>query len=80
MLGKKVRDKITGFEGVAVAKTEWLYGCIRYGVQGLKVKEDGTLSEAQWFDEPQLTEVEEVLENKKEKKYGQRKDPTRRKE
>ena len=31
-LGDKVRDKITGFMGIAVAKTEFLNGCIQFNV------------------------------------------------
>ena len=32
-LGSKVRDKVTGFVGIATAKTEFLNGCIQYNVQ-----------------------------------------------
>ena len=32
-LGSKVRDKVTGFIGIAVARTEFLNGCIQYSVQ-----------------------------------------------
>jgi hypothetical protein len=52
-LGDKVRDPITGFEGIATAKTEWLYGCTRLGVQA-KMGEDGKVHDPHWFDEPQL--------------------------
>jgi len=31
-LGDKVRCKITGFEGTAVARTEFINGCIQYMV------------------------------------------------
>lgn len=33
IMGKLVRDKISGLEGIVVARTEWLYGCIRLNVQ-----------------------------------------------
>jgi len=33
-LGDKVRDKITGFVGIATARTEFMNGCIQYVVQG----------------------------------------------
>ena len=52
-LGDKVRDTISGFEGVAVARTEYLNGCARVGVQP-PVDKDGKLPEAQHFDQPQL--------------------------
>jgi hypothetical protein len=52
-LGDKVTDKVTGFTGVAVAKTEWLYGCVRWGVQSNTLK-DGKPIDCQWFDEKSL--------------------------
>lgn len=61
-LGTRVRDTITGFEGVAVARTVWLYGCSRIAVQSPELHE-GKPIEAQWFDEGQLVEcmcVQEV--------------------
>ena len=76
-LGQRVKDKISGFEGIAVCRTEWLYGCVRYGLQSDKLKEDGTLTEIQSFDEPQLELMKEQVKNKKKKKYGWRKDPVR---
>ena len=55
-LGRKYRDTISGFEGTAVAITEWLYGCRRVGLAPHELK-DGQLIENQWFDEQQLVEV-----------------------
>ncbi len=77
MLGKKVRDKISSFEGIAIAKTEWLYGCIRYGVQSEKLNKDGEVPEAQWFDETQLDIVEEVHKNSVKTTGGSRDIPPR---
>ena len=56
-LGDRVKDKVTGFEGIAVARTEWLYGCIRIEVQA-KVKTNGEIEDARMFDEgsPQATQ------------------------
>lgn len=31
-LGSKYRDTISGWEGVAECKTEWLNGCVRVGL------------------------------------------------
>lgn len=38
-LGDKVKDKISGFEGLATARSEFLYGCVRILVEptGLKM-------------------------------------------
>lgn len=52
-LGDRVKDRITGFVGIATARTEWINGCVRFGVQSDTLK-DGLPTEAQWFDEPQL--------------------------
>jgi hypothetical protein len=68
-LGDLVRDYITGFEGIAVAKTEWLYDYRRIGVQARIVNDDGTIPEVQWIDEDQLTQITPLVINlEKEKK------------
>ena len=56
-LGDKVKDSVTGFAGIVVAKTEWLHGCIRIMVQPDKLQKDGSLADAVQFDEPQLIMV-----------------------
>ena len=61
-LGDQVKDKVSGFKGVAIAKTEYLNGCFRIGVQP-KVDKDGKSCDAEWFDEPQL----EIIGKKKVK-------------
>ncbi len=53
IMGKMVKDKITGYEGIVVARTEWLYGCIRLTVQA-KELEKGVPVENRCFDEPQI--------------------------
>ncbi len=56
-LGQKVRDKITGFEGIATAKTEFLNGCVQYEVtRKLKKGESITAESVQGIsiDEQQL--------------------------
>ena len=53
-LGTRVKDRTTGFQGIAVARTDWLYGCTRYGVQSDKLDKDGKPIEAEWFDEQAL--------------------------
>jgi hypothetical protein len=56
-LGDKVRDVVTGFEGIAIAKTEWLFGCIRFTVQPTKL-DNGKILDTATFDEPQLRSIE----------------------
>ena len=52
--GNEVKDSITGFTGVVVARTEWLNGCIRYVVQSRKMGVDKKLID-NTFDEQQLS-------------------------
>jgi len=53
-LGSIASDIVTGFKGVIVARTEWMTGCTRYGIQSRKLKEDGSVLDIQWFDEAQV--------------------------
>ncbi len=53
-LGDKVKDTVTGFTGIAVARTEWLHGCTRISIQPDKLGKDGQPQELQSFDEPQV--------------------------
>ncbi len=59
-LGDEVKDKVTGFKGVAYARSTYLTGCDHIMVQP-KIKKDGTMPEAKWFDEPM---IEVVKKNK----------------
>lgn len=63
-LGDKVKDSVTGFKGIAVARTNWLHGCDRITIQPEGVDKDGKLFETFSFDEPQLI----ILKVKKVKK------------
>ena len=54
--GDFAKDSITGFEGVAIARTEWLNGCARITLQP-KALHEGKPVEAQTFDELQLDVV-----------------------
>jgi hypothetical protein len=57
-LGDRVRDRITGFEGIVIGITEWLYQCRRPIVQPTKLTTEGKQIESQSFDEDQLEVVE----------------------
>jgi len=57
--GDKVVDKITEYEGIAVARCTYLNGCVRILVQAQAVEKDkGVPVEAVWIDEGQLTLIE----------------------
>lgn len=54
--GDRVKDKITGTTGIVVARTEWLYGCVRVTVQPEESKE-GKPAESFVVDEAQCEVV-----------------------
>ena len=70
-LGSRVRDKITGFEGVAYGYTVWLNGCVRFCVRPTELK-DGKPIEDQWFDDGDLEVVKETKKAKKKNTGGPR--------
>jgi len=57
-IGAIVRDKITGFVGMATAKTSYITGCDRYYLTP-SVDKDGKCPDGKYFDEGTL----EVIEN-----------------
>ena len=61
-LGDQVKDKVTGFTGIATARVEFLNGCTRIAVQ-TDVLKDGLSQDSPYIDEPQLEVVKkEVVE------------------
>jgi hypothetical protein len=58
-LGSRVRDAYTGFEGIAVARTEWLYGCARVSVEPTELK-DGKVQDMVAFDEQRLEVIRDA--------------------
>ena len=67
-LGDKVRCKITGFEGVAVAKTEFINGCIQWMVTP-KAK-GGKYPEDIGIDEGSLEVIKPKLKKREKKNDG----------
>ena len=53
-LGDRVRDRISGLEGIVIGVTDWLYQCRRPIVQPSTLTSDGKPTDSQSFDEPQL--------------------------
>jgi hypothetical protein len=65
-LGDKVKDKVSGYTGIAVARTQFLNGCIQYSVvRKLKAGQDLSPTGDPSIDEMCLEVVEErVIESK----------------
>jgi len=53
-LGDRVKDRVSGFIGIAVSRHSYLNGCDRISVQPMANNKTGKLAESQTFDEPQL--------------------------
>lgn len=53
-LGKEYKDSISGFRGIAIARSTYLYGCVRILLTPTSLKSDGDFLPDGWFDEPQL--------------------------
>lgn len=52
-LGDKVKDRISGFTGIAYGRTAYLNGCISVGIRAEKLQ-DGKILDLEWIDESQL--------------------------
>ena len=74
LLGKEVRDKVSGFRRIVVAVTKWLYSCVRVNVVP-KTKKDGTMQESQGFDIDQLEVVGDGVSRDKKNKTKVKKVP-----
>jgi hypothetical protein len=55
-LGDKVKDSVSGLVGIAVARTEYMNGCVRWAVQPQKLH-NGKPVEQEYLDEQQLIVV-----------------------
>ena len=53
-LGYRVRDRITGFEGIAIAKVVFLNGCVQYHIKPTKLDKETKMLEACSIDCQQL--------------------------
>jgi hypothetical protein len=71
-LGDRVEDIVTGLIGVVVSRTEWLYDCVRYGVQPVELGKDGKKAEIEYFDEPQLKVLKAGAFERVVPTYGER--------
>jgi hypothetical protein len=53
-LGDRVRDFMTGFDGIAVSRTEYMYGCVSIGVQATVLPASGEPTPLVYFDEQRM--------------------------
>ena len=62
-LGNKVRDKVSGIEGIATGRCEYLNGCVQFCVVTKAGKDNKSASP--WIDEGQLVVVGVGIATKK---------------
>jgi hypothetical protein len=55
-LGTRVKDSISGFMGIATARTTWLYKMPQICIEPQDLYNEAPIS-AQWFDEPRVVLV-----------------------
>ncbi len=68
-LGNKAKCTVTGFEGIAVARVEYLNGCIQFCIKP-KVSKDGKHPEGIYIDEEQLVVVSKGVKAVRKKTGG----------
>jgi hypothetical protein len=60
-LGNKVRDRVTGFEGIAIAKCEYLNGCVQWGIRPPQGEKKDAYPEAMYIDSQQVEFVDQGI-------------------
>jgi len=68
-LGFKVRDIVSGIEGIVTARVEYLNGCVQYCVNS-KVDKDGNMPKSHYIDDGQLEIVDEGVSVRQSKTGG----------
>lgn len=58
-LGDKVRDEVSGFEGIALARLEGLYEATQIRVHPTKLDPQGQIITSVWFEEDRLVVLKE---------------------
>jgi hypothetical protein len=66
-LGDRVKDKISGFEGVATGIADYISGCRQIAVSP-KVSADNKLEDGRWFDDDRLDVMEKQAVTLKDRK------------
>ncbi len=64
-LGDRVKDEITGYCGIVVCISDYLYGCERSMLESECIKDDGTLHDDLWFDNARLIMLKKQVFSKR---------------
>lgn len=68
-LGMLIRDRVSGFKGIAVSRHYYLAGCTRITIQP-KIDKEGKLPPVETFDELNLEIIEQSKINHPEEAYN----------
>lgn len=68
--GSRVKDIITGYEGIIGGRTQYLTDCVQYGIVREGLTKDGKTADWVWFDESRL-----ILVKKNAVKVDEKSDP-----
>jgi len=71
-LGQEVKDKVTGFTGIAIAKLEFLNGCLQFCVQPKMKSNNADRPDGKYLDVEQL----DVVSGSKKIKLNERDEPS----
>jgi len=67
-MGDELKDTLTGFSGIVVARSQYLTGCNRYSLQKQKLTKEGRPEKWESFDEDMLIKISGGINLKKKKK------------
>ena len=74
-LGDKVKDTITGFEGIATSQIKFLNGCVQIGIQPYGLTKDGDVKEQHFVDSQQIEVIKPPKPEKPKKEKKAKKPP-----
>lgn len=63
-LGDKIKDLVTGLEGIATGRLEYLNGCVQWLIMP-PLDKDGKYQDVQWIDQSQLKVIGDGISVKK---------------
>ncbi len=53
-LGSEVEERITGYTGIIMGRSDYLTGCVQYGILSPIFKKDGEPRDWIWYDESRI--------------------------
>ena len=60
-IGDRAKDRISGFTGIVVTRSDWMNNCLRFGLQAERLDEKGHKPDVVYFDEPDLVVTKKAV-------------------